>query len=222
MGGPSGKILVVDDDEALVGMLGTFLSQHGYETDVAYSGSMALKRVEAFHPDLVLMDIGLPDVSGLEILRRIRSVPSYQEITIILITGTSGLEMKIEGFHTGANDYISKPIVPRELLLKVERFLKTAENHQKTIESIRRETLNTLVHTVAQDLAAPLAAIRNEIALADLDQDLDSLRTRLKTIEGMTRQIQETIVKLSAASRVSSTEPLPGYQLLEQKDATSE
>jgi DNA-binding response OmpR family regulator len=220
MDGLSSKILIVDDDESLVGMLGTFLSQHGYETDVAYSGSTALKQVETFHPDLVLMDIGLPDISGLEILRRIRSVPSNQEITIILITGTSGLEMKIEGFHTGADDYIAKPIIPRELLLKVERFLKTAANHHKTIETKLKETLNMLVHTVAHELTAPLASIQNEIALASLDQDLESLRNRLKSIEGATRQIQEILMKLSSASRNSLREPFPGYQLLELKDPT--
>lgn len=208
------RILIVDDDEALVGMLKTFLSQHGYNIEVAYNGGMALKRVEDFHPDLVLMDIGLPDISGLEILRRIRSAASNQEITIILITGTSGLEMKIEGFHTGANDYISKPIVPRELLLKVERFLKTAESHQKTIESKQEETLHTMAHTVAHELTAPLAAIQNEIALADQDQDLESLRNRLKSIQNTVRQIQEIIVKLNSTSRASFKEPVPGYHVL--------
>ena len=202
MDGLVSRILIVDDDEALVGMLGTFLSQHGYKTDFAYSGSTALKQVETFHPDLVLMDIGLPDISGLEILRRIRSVPTNHEVTIILITGASELEMKIEGFHTGANDYISKPIIPRELLLKVERFLKTAESHQRTIESKQREALDTLVGRVAHELTAPLAAIQNEIVLAGLDQDFESVRNRLKNIEGMTRQIQETIIKLSSASPV--------------------
>lgn len=210
------RILVVDDDESLVKMLCTFLCQYGYETDGAYSGSTALKRIEVFHPDLVLMDIGLPDISGLEILRRIRSVPSNQEITIILVTGTSGLEMKIEGFHTGANDYISKPIVPRELLLKVERFLKTAETHQRTIEATQKETLDTLAH----ELTAPLTAIQNEIALAGLDQDLDSLHTRFKNIERTTRQIQEIIMKRGSSSRASLKEPLSGYQLFDLKGPT--
>lgn len=208
----SNRILVVDDDEALVKMLCTFLSQNGYEMDGAYSGSMALKRIEDFCPALVLMDIGLPDISGLEILRRLRSTPSCQEITIILITGSSGLEMKIEGFHTGANDYISKPIVPRELLLKVERFLKTAETHQQTIESTQKETLETL----ARELTAPLASIQNEIALASLDQDLDSLRSHLKNIESTTRQIQEIITKLGSGPRLSLREPLSGCQLFDQ------
>jgi len=167
------------------------------------------------------MDIGLPDISGLEILRRIRSVPSNQEITIILITGTSELEMKIEGFHTGANDYIAKPIVPRELLLKVERFLKTTENHHKTIATTQKETLNLLVHTLAHELTAPLASIQNEIALASMDQDLEGLRTRLKSIEGATRQIQEILRRLSSASRDSLREPISGFQLLELKDPTS-
>jgi DNA-binding response OmpR family regulator len=214
------RILIVDDDEAVVGMLKTFLSQHGYNIEVAYTGGLALQRVDDFRPDLVLMDIGLPDISGLEILRRIRSAGSSQEITIILITGTSGLEMKIEGFHTGANDYISKPIVPRELLLKVERFLKTAESHQKIIESKQQETIQTLAHTVALELTAPLAVIQNEIALAEQDQDLESLRSRLKSIQYTARQIQEIIVRLNSTSPASFREPVPGYHVLDLSKPT--
>ncbi len=218
---PSKRILVVDDDEALVEMLRTFLSQHGYEVEGALSGAAALKRVSVFQPGLVLMDIGLPDISGLEILRRIRSTPGTQEITIILITGTSGLEMKIEGFHTGANDYIAKPIVPRELLLKVERFLKTAETHQKTVECKQKETIHTLANTVAHELTAPLAIIQNEIALAAQDQDIESLRNRLRAIESTTHHIQEIIIRLNAASRLPSKEPLPGFKLLDLNDRTT-
>src|SRR5258706_402175 len=115
------RVLFVDDDAALGKMFADFLCDSGYHARTSETGGEALKELVEFQPQLVVLDIGLPDISGLEILRQIKSRTSTRDVLVILITGTSGLEMKIEGFQTGADDYLSKPIILRELLLKVER-----------------------------------------------------------------------------------------------------
>jgi DNA-binding response OmpR family regulator len=217
---PEKKILVVDDDESLVGLLRTVLSSSGYNVETAISGAQALRLTRIFRPDLILMDIGLPDISGLEILRQIRTQADFREIIVMLITGTTGLEMKIEGFNTGANDYISKPINPRELLLKIDRFLKTVEVQKDKLVSKQKETLHTIVNTLAHELSSPLAAIRYQIRLSAQEQQLEALRNSLASIDVSARRMEEIIMELQSAIRFVSKEPIPGVHLLDLEESS--
>jgi DNA-binding response OmpR family regulator len=217
---PEKKILVVDDDESLVGLLRTVLSSSGYNVETAISGAQALRLTRIFRPDLILMDIGLPDISGLEILRQIRAQADFKEIIVMLITGTTGLEMKIEGFNTGANDYISKPINPRELLLKIDRFLKTVEVQKDKLVSKQKETLHAIVNTLAHELSSPLAAIRYQIRLSAQEQQLEALRNSLASIDVSARRMEEIIMELQSAIRFVSKEPIPGVHLLDLEESS--
>ena len=217
---PGKKILVIDDDESLVGLLRTVLSSNGYNVESAFSGGDALRVMRSFRPELILMDIGLPDMSGLEILRQIRAQAEFREVVVILITGTTGLEMKIEGFNTGANDYISKPVNARELLLKIDQFLKTVEVQKNKLFSKEKETLHTVVNTLAHELSAPLAAIRYQIQLSAEEQDLESIRASLASIEASAKRMEEIIIELQSAVRVVSKEPIPGVHLLDLEQSS--
>ena len=210
-----GRILLVDDDEALVEMLHSFLRQNHFNVEVAFGGAEALTKAALFKPDLILLDIGLPDISGLEVLRRLRSSPDTEQTVMILLTGVSGLEMKVEGFGIGADDYVAKPVVARELLLKIERFLSTAKIHQKTLDTKGNEVLRTLVNTLVCELSAPLAAIHNELQLASQEQTATDLHHRLDQIAVQARRIQETLQKLNAPARLGLKEPVPGFRLLD-------
>ena len=217
---PEKKILVVDDDESLLGLLRTVLSSSGFSVEAATSGAEALRLMRIFHPDLILMDIGLPDISGLEILRQIRAQAEFKEIIVMLITGTTGLEMKIEGFNTGANDYISKPVNPRELLLKIDRFLKTAEVQKDKLASKQKETLHTVVNTLAHELSSPLAAIRYQIRASAQEQQLEVLRNCLANIDLSAKRMEEIIMELQSAIRFVSKEPIPGVHLLDLEESS--
>jgi DNA-binding response OmpR family regulator len=217
---PGKKILVVDDDESLAGLLQTLLSSSGYSVQSAFSGSEALRLMKTFLPELVLIDIGLPDVSGLEVLRQIRAQAEFKETIVMLITGTSGLEMKIEGFNTGANDYVAKPINPRELLLKVECFLKTAEAQKDKLLSKQRETLHTVVNTLAHELSSPLAAIRHQVRLSTNEQHLEAMRDSLNSIEVSAKRMEEIIMELQSAVRFVAKEPIPGVHLLDLEESS--
>ena len=96
------RVLFVDDDAALGKMFADFLTASGYHARTTVTGAEALRQLGEFQPHLVVLDISLPDISGLEILRQIRTHPSTRDTAVILITGTSGLEMKIEGFRRGS------------------------------------------------------------------------------------------------------------------------
>jgi len=189
-------VLFVDDDAALGKMFADFLTASGYHARTSETGSQALQQLGEFQPHLVVLDIGLPDISGLEILRQIKTNPSTRDIAVILITGTSGLEMKIEGFQTGANDYLSKPVNLRELHLKVEHCFMNLKDQETAIAIRHKEMLSSIVNTLGQGLTAPLAAIRNEVRLSQQEEPGTDWLERMKRIDGFVQQAEQILIKL--------------------------
>ena len=193
------RVLFVDDDAALGKMFADFLTASGYHARTSETGSQALQQLGEFQPHLVVLDIGLPDISGLEILRQIKTDPSTRDIAVILITGTSGLEMKIEGFQTGANDYLSKPINLRELHLKVDHCFMNLKDQETAIAIRHKEMLSSIVNTLGQGLTAPLAAIRNEVRLSQQEEPGTDWVERMKRIDGFVQQAEQILIKLRSA-----------------------
>ena len=209
------RVLFVDDDAALGKMFADFLTASGYHARTTVTGAEALQQLGEFQPHLVVLDIGLPDISGLEILRQIRTHPSTRDTAVILITGTSGLEMKIEGFQTGANDYLSKPINLRELHLKIEHCFASLKDQEAAIALRNKEMLNSIVHTLGQGLTAPLAAIRNEVRLSQQEEPGTSSAERMKRIDGFVQQAEQILIKLRSAVNNGGSDLLREVQDLE-------
>ena len=128
--------------------------------------------------------------------------------------------MKIEGFHTGASDYISKPIDTRELLLKVDRVFKTISTQKEQIDLKQKETLQILVQSMAHELTAPLAAIRNEVRLQLMEPGNEDLRNRLNRIEAFAQNAEGTLSKFHSSVRMVSKEPIPGIRLIDLNEST--
>ena len=119
----SGKrILVVDDDESLRWVTQAQLQQSGYEVNAAADGDEALKMIQQAPPDLVITDLKMPGMSGLDLLRKIRA--DYPEILVILVTAFGTVENAVEAMKAGAYDYITKPVNMDELRLIVSRGLE--------------------------------------------------------------------------------------------------
>ena len=118
------KILVVDDDIDTLRLVGLMLERQGYEIVAASSGQQALALVLTERPDLVLLDLMMPDIDGVEVCRRLRSSPETKDIMIIMFTAKSQTDDKVEGFDAGADDYLTKPTQPRELIAHVKAVLK--------------------------------------------------------------------------------------------------
>ena len=209
------RVLFVDDDAALGKMFTDFLSASGYHARTSVTGAQALQQLGEFQPHLVVLDIGLPDISGLEILRQIRTNPSNRDIAVILITGTSGLEMKIEGFQTGANDYLSKPVNLRELHLKVEHCFANLRDQETAIAVKHKEMLSSIVNTLGQGLTAPLAAIRNEVRLSQQEEPNTSWVERMKRIDGFVQQAEQILIKLRSTVNSGGSDLLREVQDLE-------
>ncbi|MCH7662427.1 MAG: response regulator [Chloroflexi bacterium] len=118
-----GKILIVDDDIDTLQLVGTMLEQHGFEIVEANDGEKALELAPKENPDLILLDIMLPDIDGYEVTRRLRSMTNTAFTPIIMFTAKAQVDDKVEGFEAGADDYLTKPTHPAELLARVRTVL---------------------------------------------------------------------------------------------------
>jgi DNA-binding response OmpR family regulator len=115
------RILVVDDEPELRGMLRRYLVNDGFEVDDVASGSEAAAYLEATVPDLVILDVGLPDIDGFEVLRRIRSA---SDVPVIMLTARADEIDRVVGLSVGADDYVTKPFSPRELVARINAVLR--------------------------------------------------------------------------------------------------
>ena len=120
------KILIVDDELNFTKILSAFLTQRGYEVAVAHSGEAAVEVVQVFCPDLILLDLGLPDLSGDLAALRIRSESKGRPIPIIAVTGHSDPLSETTARSVGCVDYVVKPFDPNELCARIERLLEGA------------------------------------------------------------------------------------------------
>ena len=118
------RVLVVDDEPDLVELLRWNLVEAGYDVDAASSGSEALERVRRSPPDLVVLDLMLPDISGTEVCRKLRANPEHADLPIIMLTAKAEEIDRVVGFELGADDYVTKPFSPRELTLRIKAVLR--------------------------------------------------------------------------------------------------
>jgi len=117
------KVLVVEDEPAIADVVSRYLCRAGYETAVASSGQQALGQAEAAHPDVVVLDLMLPDIDGLEVMRRLRRADRGRG-AIILLTARGEESDRIVGLRLGADDYVVKPFSPAELVARVDAVLR--------------------------------------------------------------------------------------------------
>jgi two-component system response regulator MprA len=117
----TGRVLVIEDDSEIADVLRRFLRQEGHEVRIAADGEGALPAATEFVPDLVILDLGLPGVDGVEVCRRLRA---DGDVPILILTARSELEDRVEGLDSGADDYLVKPFERQELLARIRALLR--------------------------------------------------------------------------------------------------
>ncbi len=117
------KILVVDDEPHIVMMLEARLQKNGFEVVTATSGSEAMAKVKQVRPDLIVLDVMMPVMSGFEVCRMLKENPAYQAIPVILLTAKSTERDQTLGISVGADAYVTKPYSPEELLGQIRELL---------------------------------------------------------------------------------------------------
>ncbi|XZF14352.1 response regulator [Chitinophagaceae bacterium MMS25-I14] len=119
-----GKILIVDDEPDIVEFISYNLKSKGYHIATAKDGVEAIRRAKEFMPDLILLDIMMPNKDGIETIRELRQMPEFENTAIIFLTALSDEKSEIEGLKTGADDYIAKPIKPELLATRISAALR--------------------------------------------------------------------------------------------------
>lgn len=172
-------ILVVDDDRDLRALLGRELTAAGHRVAQAGSGAEALERARVHRPSVVLLDLNLPDIDGIEVLRQLRAGSATARAAVVLLTGRCGESDRITGLSSGADDYVAKPFSMRELLLRVAAVQRrlAAEPEERVRRSGRIE-IDLGAFTVRVD-GAPIALTVTEFRLLEaLSERPGQLHTR--------------------------------------------
>lgn len=144
----AGKILIVDDESSARFALELLLRREGFEVREVHDGASALAECPTFQPDLILLDIVMPGMDGLEVCRRIKSAPETRLTPVVLITGLSATEDRIKGINAGADDFLSKPIDFSELLARTRSLLRLKQYTDEL------EKAETVLFTLAESIEA--------------------------------------------------------------------
>lgn len=179
------KILVVDDEPSILNLVTSYLKAEGYELFTASDGLTALKAAKAYKPDLVILDIMLPGLDGLEVLSRLRR---ESDAYVILLTARTEEIDKIIGLSVGADDYVTKPFSPRELTARVKAALRrlqagSGSGSEKGVMVFRRVRIDSAARKVTVDeKPVELTAIEFDLLTA-VAENHGRVLTRVKLLE---------------------------------------
>jgi two-component system, sensor histidine kinase and response regulator len=151
------SVLVIDDEPDNFDVVETLLDGENYQLHYAPSGKGALDRLHSFQPDVILLDVMMPDLDGIEVCRRIKADPQWQTVPIIMVTALSAKEDLAQCLAMGADDFISKPVNGVELRARVHSMLRIKQQYDslQDLLKLREDMVNMIVH----DLRNPLASI---------------------------------------------------------------
>lgn len=174
-------ILVVDDQEYLRRILYLLLEKEGYEVLLAENGKDALRKVEQQLPDLILMDVMMPELDGFATARIMHENPALRRVPIIFLTARDGLADRLVGFDVGADDYIAKPFDNDELLIRIESRLAKTQQVRNDEENVRAETISQVIVTLAHYINNSLAVLQGRAQMVD-PKDPDSSAKLVETV----------------------------------------
>ncbi|BAZ68557.1 two-component hybrid sensor and regulator [Fischerella sp. NIES-4106] len=151
------SVLVIDDEPDNFDVVETLLDGENYQLYYAPSGKGALDRLDSFQPDVILLDVMMPDLDGMEVCRRIKADPQWQAVPIIMVTALNATEDLARCLATGADDFISKPVNGVELRARINSMLRIKQQYDnvRALLKLREDVVNMIVH----DLRNPLASI---------------------------------------------------------------
>ncbi len=214
------KICVIDDHPENVFILQDRLEKAGFEILTAYDGKSGLEKVREELPDLVLLDVMMPGVSGFDVCRSITKDDLTKHIPVILLTALTSTEDLEEGLQAGAFDYVKKPFNRAELLARIKSALRFSETNKFLIEIEKINTFAATVLTANHEIKQPLTlinlsttAIRRELSKEELN--LESIEKRVKFIETATKEIIAVLEKLTSIKKPVFTEYINNLKMID-------
>lgn len=208
-------ILIIDDDIDTLKLVGIMLERKGFNILASTTGKKGLQLAKSEFPDLILLDIMIPDLNGYEIARSVRSTPETESIPIIMFTAKSQVDDKVEGLEAGADAYITKPARPRELFAQVNSILKRAPQRATGAQQISAKK-GKLIGIISSKGGIGISTLATNLAIeihnqSDLPTILSDFRPGQGTI-AMDLDVQNT------SGMIKLLEEEPGIELLSLKD----
>jgi pilus assembly protein CpaE len=218
------KILIIDDDVDTLRLVGLMLQRQGYEISAASNGSQGLAKALEERPDLILLDVMMPDMDGYEVARRLRKNPVTLTVPILMFTAKTQLDDKVTGFEVGADDYLTKPTHPTELQAHVKALLARAAQKEKEPNDIVTTShehhgyvigvLSTRGGLGVSSLAANLAAgiytrTQSDVILAELTpgQGTIGMDLGISSQKGLTELLRGTVAEITREKVENSLTP---------------
>ena len=216
------KILIIDDDVDTLRLVGLMLQRQGYEISAASNGSQGLTKALEERPDLILLDVMMPDMDGYEVTRRLRKNPVTATIPIMMFTAKTQLDDKVTGFEVGADDYLTKPTHPTELQAHVKALLaRTVHKDPNDVVTASHEHHGYVIGVLAargglgvSSLASNLAAgiftrTQSDVILAELvpGQGTFGLNFGAPNQKGLTEILQGSVVEVTREKVQASLVP---------------
>ena len=169
-------VLAVDDEPVALDMLEGFLLPDGYDLMFASSGPDALSQIEKSPPDIILLDVMMPEMDGFEVCQRLKGDKRWHHIPIILVTALSSTEDLVQGLDAGADDFLNKPVDSVELRARVRSLLRVKQQYDELEATLRLR--EDLTHMIVHDIRTPLTAILGFTELMLTRNTLDPLNNR--------------------------------------------
>ena len=206
------KILIIDDDLDTLRLVGLMLQRQGYQISAASNGSQGLAKALEERPDLILLDVMMPDMDGYEVTRRLRKNPATLTIPILMFTAKTQLDDKVTGFEVGADDYLTKPTHPTELQAHVKALLSrssqkdageittASHEHHGYVIGILSARGGLGVSSLASNIAAGLfSRAQSDVILAELTPGQGTLGMDLgaPNQKGLTELLQGSVVEVT-------------------------
>ncbi|GJQ62818.1 MAG: hypothetical protein SCALA702_18710 [Melioribacteraceae bacterium] len=213
------KILVVDDQPENVHLLSDRLRKVGYEIESAYNGPTGIEKAMATIPDLILLDVMMPGMSGFEVCKNLSEKDETRDIPVILVTALTSPEDLKQGLQAGAFDYVKKPFNKVELLARINSALRFSETKKMLLEMEKANTFAATVVTANHEIKQPLtlinlstAALRRQIGSTNYEKE--SLLKRVEIIENATRDIMDILEKLSMIKNPTITDYINNLKMI--------
>jgi two-component system sensor histidine kinase/response regulator len=207
----SSLILVVDDEPKNIQVVGPLLLRQGHEIIAAGSGEEALAKLRTARPDLILLDVMMPGMTGFDLCRKLQSQPEWREIPVIFLSAVTDKSFIMEALDAGAMDYVTKPFHGPELLSRVQVHLNLQNTRKRLAATI--EERNRLLEVVAHDLKNPLGGV--QFAAAMLGESAMELDPRQSTLVGSIKdsvsRALEIVGSLLQTRRLEETKARMGF-----------
>lgn len=189
-------VLIVDDIQENLQLIGNILYKNGINVSSASSGSQTLEKVKVKLPDLILLDISMPNMDGYEVCRRLKAEEKTKDVPVIFLTAKNQIEDMVKGFELGAVDYINKPFNPSVLMARVRTHLELSKARNRLISKNKElEELNAtkdkFFRILAHDLRSPLTSLLGGLSVLGHENNQDDPETNMQIVEMLKSSVKK-------------------------------